>query len=490
MSRSSRGEIRVIVAEILGALGRPGPIEGPGAAASIGVFSVDSRTVEAGGGFAALVGERVDGHRYVGRAIENGAAVALVSRPVEDLATVRLNDTAPIPDPPLQIVVDDVLKALQRMANWLRVGRPDLRVVGVTGSVGKTTTKDAVAEVLGQRYATLKNAGNRNNEIGLPLTLSAMQPEHQVAVLEMGMYDLGEIALLCEIARPQVGVVTNVGPTHLERLGTIERIAQAKAELVQALPSDGIAVLNGDDERVAAMATVSQAPCVTYGLEADELVFCASDIESQGLEGITFAVREERRADLGLEGGTRSLHCRMIGEHAIWPSLAAVAVGRLLGLNWEEIERGLLAVGPGPRLVPREARAGVLVLDDSYNASPASGHAALDALAQLEGRKVAILGDMLELGALEEAGHLAVGRQCAQAADRLLAVGERARAIVRGALEAGMPEENASWVADGDEALAALDALIESGDVVLVKASRGIALERLVRHLLGEQGDA
>jgi len=480
----------VTVAEILRALGRPGPIEGPGAAALVGAFSVDSRTVVASGGFAALAGERVDGHRYVARAIENGARVALVSRPVEGPAMVQLDDKAPVPDPPLQIVVDDVLAALQRIARWLRAERPDLRVVGVTGSVGKTTTKDAIAAVLGQRYATLRNSGNRNNEIGLPLTLSEIQPEHQVAVLEMGMYDLGEIALLCDIARPQVGVVTNVGPTHLERLGTIERIAQAKAELVQALPRDGIAVLNGDDQRVAAMAAVSQAPCATYGLAAEGLTFCAMDIESHGLKGIAFTVREEPRGDLGLDGSTKRLRCRMIGEHAIWPSLAAVAVARLEGLTWEEIERGLLALGPGPRLVPRQGRDGVLVLDDSYNASPVSGHAALDALAQLEGRKVAILGDMLELGAAEEAGHLEVGRHCAQVADRLLAVGELSRGIVRGALGAGMPQERISWVADGDQALAALDALVAPGDLVLVKASRGIALESLVRHLMGEQGDA
>jgi len=229
---------------------------------------------------------------------------------------------------------------------------------------------------------------------------------------------------------------------------------------------------------------------VTYGVAAEQLTFCAADIESEGLEGIAFAVREEPRDDLDLEGGMRRLRCKMIGEHAIWPSLAAVAVGRLEGLTWNEIERGLQALGPGPRLVPRQGRDGVLILDDSYNASPASGHAALDALEQLGGRKVAILGDMLELGAAAETGHLAVGRHCAKVADWLLAVGELSRGIVRGALEAGMRQERVSWVADGGQALEAMDALIQPGDVVLVKASRGIALEGLVRHLMGAQGDA
>ena len=478
------------IGEILRALGKPGPIEGPGVAASVGAFSVDSRTVVTGGGFAALSGERTDGHSYVRRAVESGARLALVSRPVEGVPALAATAPGIVPEPPLQIIVDDVLTALQRLAQWIREQHPELCVIGVTGSVGKTTTKDAIAAVLAQRYPTLKNTGNRNNEIGLPLTLTELNAAHRVAVLEMGMYDLREIAQLCEIARPQIGVVTNVGPTHLERLGTIERIAQAKAELVQALPAGGVAVLNGDDHRVAAMAEQTSAASVTIGLAPGRHTFTAGDIEGRGIEGIAFTVTAQGRDDLGLLPTTRRLRCAMIGEHAVWTALAALAVGQLRGLTWEEIEAGLASLGAGPRLVPKEGRDGMLILDDSYNSSPTSCHAALDALAPLHGRKVVVLGDMLELGAAEQSGHLEVGRHCAAVADVLLTVGERARGIAEGALSAGMAPERIVQAADRAEALDALEGLLAPNDLILIKASRGMALEALVDHLEREKDNA
>jgi UDP-N-acetylmuramoyl-tripeptide--D-alanyl-D-alanine ligase len=252
---------------------------------------VDSRQAGPGSLFVALPGEHTDGHAYVAHAFSRGAAAALVGRPV-DAPGVLVDARQPAALPPLPagrsvcILVDDPLLALQRLAAAWRA-RFTLRVIGITGSVGKTTTKEITAAVLNQRFATLKNRGNLNNEIGLPLTVLELDEHHQRVVLEMGMYDVGEIAQLCRIAQPHVGVVTNVGPVHLERLGTVERIAQAKAELIQALPSDGVAVLNRDDALVAAMASQTHAQVFWYGLDPHADLW-ADEIEGEGLEGIRF----------------------------------------------------------------------------------------------------------------------------------------------------------------------------------------------------------
>ena len=230
---------------------------------------IDSRQAGCGALFVALRGERSDGHEYVGAAFQAGATVALVERPTAEAAVIdTVQRCAPASvEAPVMVVVPDALQALQLVARGLRLARPDLRVVGVTGSVGKTTTKEAIAFVLAQHYRTLKNAGNFNNEIGLPLTLMQLD-DHQYAVLEMGMYTLGEIRTLCALAQPQIGVVTNVGPVHLERLGSVERVADAKAELVEALPEDGVAVLNGDDPLVRGMRARTRASAVTRGRSA------------------------------------------------------------------------------------------------------------------------------------------------------------------------------------------------------------------------------
>ncbi|NLD72542.1 MAG: UDP-N-acetylmuramoyl-tripeptide--D-alanyl-D-alanine ligase, partial [Chloroflexi bacterium] len=282
-------EDRYTLRTLLTDLGLREPLAGAEVVA-LGGVAIDSRTVQAGNLFVALPGERTDGHAYVEDAFGAGAAAALVSRAVDGHPVVDVASGAR-PDAwraPIAVRVADTLSALQRAAGARRLARPDLRVVGVTGSVGKTTTKEAVSAVLAGRFATLHSAGNRNNEIGLPLTLMGLRAEHRVAVLEMGMYDLGEIATLCEIARPQVGVVTNVGPVHLERLGTMERIAQAKGELLAALPEGGVAVLNGDDPRVAAMPTPGGVHRLTYGLGAENDVR-ATRVVGEGLGGVRFA---------------------------------------------------------------------------------------------------------------------------------------------------------------------------------------------------------
>lgn len=447
---------------------------------------VDSRLAQTGDLFVALPGERTDGHFYVNAALAAGAAAALVARPIEGLLTLDLAHPEGWPtaiSAPLAVLTPDPLASLQRLAQAYRRDQPGLRVVAVTGSVGKTTAKEVIAAALASRGPLLKSEGNANNEIGLPLTLLQALPTQRLAVLEMGMYALGEIALLCEIAQPQVGVVTNVGPVHLERLGSIERIAQAKAELVQALPPDGLAILNGDDARVRAMAALTPAPSLTYGLGAENDVRALA-VEPLGLEGISLRVQVRARPDVGLAAQEMTLRSGLLGRHAALPALAAVAVALAEGLPWEEIARGLEAAGPAMRLKPYRLANDALLLDDSYNASPASAEAALDFLASLPGRRLAVLGDMLELGDYEEQGHREVGLRCAQVVDLLITVGQRARWIAQAAVEAGLPPAQVHPLVDCHQAVALLGQVMASGDVVLIKGSRGMAMEAIVQALL------
>ncbi len=480
------------LADVIGPLW-PSPLPADLLAASAGVplsaVGIDSRLATWGSLFVALRGERTDGHRYIGAAYAQGAVAALVEQPPQEAAavvdTLRATYSAPL-IPPIAVVVLDTLRALQAIARARRrIARPDLTVVGVTGSVGKTTTKEAVAAVLRQRDATLQSSGNMNNEIGLPLTLLTLCPEHRYAVLEMGMYDLGEIALLSDIAQPRVGVVTNVEPVHLERLGTIERIAQAKAELIAALPADGLAVLNGDDARVRAMSTRCAAPSLTFGLREGNTVR-AREVHRLGTAGNEYLVEVQDPARFGLEGSLARLRSPMPGRHAVWPSLAAVAVGVGLGLSWGEIRRGVAAQDISLRLVPRPGQGGITVLDDTYNSSPLSALAALDLLAELPGRHVAVLGDMLELGDYEVAGHRRVGDRAATAADHLVTVGGRAKHIAEGAIEAGMDPERVHELENNEAALQFLRDWLRQGDVVLIKGSRGMAMEQIAGPLTTE----
>jgi UDP-N-acetylmuramoyl-tripeptide--D-alanyl-D-alanine ligase len=444
----------------------------------IGEVCIDSRQARPGSLFVAFAGERVDGHAYVGDALAGGAVAALVERPVDvdGAACLGAGRAAAELALPVVIQVEDTLAALQALAGAHRRSLPDARVVAITGSVGKTTTKEAVAAVLSAAGPTLKSEGNLNNEIGLPLTLTRLTAEHRYVVLEMGMYALGEIALLCEIAAPELGVVTNVEPVHLERLGSIERIAEAKGELVRALPADGLAVLNGDDARARGMAQWAPCPTFTYGLGKGN-DFRAQDLVSLGLGGVRFAIRGP---DGGSDGGAE-IHSRALGRHQVMNALAAAAVARAEGIGWETIAGALGAMSPGLRLVPRRGAGGVQILDDSYNASPSATMGALEVLSELRGRRVAVLGDMLELGAAEEEGHRQVGRQAALCVDMLVTVGPRARIMAEEARKAGLMR---TWsLASNAEAIDLLRGELGSGDVVLVKGSRGMAMEEIVRAL-------
>ncbi len=435
---------------------------------------VDSRLAQEGSLFVALRGERDDGHNYVGHAFQQGAMGALVEKEIEGYPLITRPSSLPeAPSEPFCFLVKESLSALQDLAAYWR-RRFDLRVIGVTGSIGKTTTKEVIWSVLRKAFRTLKSEANYNNEIGLPLALLNLEEGHEKVVLEMGMYGLGEIARLAEISQPQVGVVTNVSHSHLERLGSLAKIAQAKAELVEALPPEGVAILNGDDRRVRAMAKKTEAQPLFYGLNPHCDIW-ASHIESRGLEGIRFR----------LHHGEETLYVKipLLGRHSVHVALAAAAVGVVEGEAWDQIVAGLQDTVAQLHLIATPGLKGSTIIDDSYNASPASTLAALNLLSELAGRKIAVLGDMLELGSFEERGHRLVGRRAAEIVDKLVTVGERACTIAQEALASGMDKGDVFSLEENEEAVKLLRTLIEEGDLILIKGSRGMEMEKIVAKL-------
>lgn len=448
---------------------------------------VDSRQAIPGSMFIAMPGERHDGHDFVGDAFQRGARYALIQQEIETQSTVLdLRDRANTyqvakaianigPSTPICLLVEDSLVALQQIARFWR-RQNDLRVIGITGSVGKSTTKEVVAEVLNQRYQTLKNPGNLNNEIGLPLTILGMGKGHERAVLEMGFYVPGEIQFLCDIAQPHVGVVTIIGTVHAERAGSIEAIALGKAELVEALPPgpQGVAILNNDDPLVRKMAEKTQAKVYFYGLSPQADIW-ADGIEGLGLEGIRF--------QLHFRNETLHLRVPMIGRHSVHTALRAAAVGLVEGLNWQEIVDGLRSERVQLRLVAVNSTCGALILDDTYNASPDSTLAALNLLEELDGRKVAILGGMLELGPYEKHGHEIVGYRAAQVVDELITVGELGLMISAAARRAGLPEDRIFELENSAETIVFIEPRLCEGDVVLIKGSHALRMDQIVAAL-------
>ena len=488
----------MILADIWRALVADDPaLLGPLAEAAITTTVVNSRAAEPGSLFVALRGERTDGNLYVADAFTHGAVAAIAEARAVELnppgarVQVGAGDFSLHGSPmlPFIFVVPDSLAALQRLAGYWR-DQSSAVAVGITGSVGKTTTKEIVANVLAQRYVTLWSEGNLNNEIGLPLTLLRLTRGHQRIVAEMGMYALGEITRLCELVRPRIGVVTNVGPTHLERLGSIERIAQAKSELPRALPpaeEGGVAILNADDPLVRAMAGLTRARVFTYGLNPEAHLW-ADEIESSGLEGIHFRCHY----------GGEAFHVRlpMLGRHSVHAALRSAAVGLADGLSWTEILTGLQVLRGQLRLMVVPGLRNTTLIDDTYNASPDSMLAALNLLGEIANtshRAVAVLGDMYELGSYEETGHRLVGGRAAQIVAKLIAVGPRARWIADEALAEGMSTADVHPVENNADAIAVLQGLMRPGDVVLVKGSRAGEMESIVdalsrRQLIGLEG--
>jgi UDP-N-acetylmuramoyl-tripeptide--D-alanyl-D-alanine ligase len=431
----------------------------PGTVVS-GAVEYDSRRVAPGGLFLALPGEHVDGHDYVAGAIERGAVAALVTRPVD----------AP------RIEVADGIAAITALAAAVARQLP-AEVVGITGSSGKTSTKDMLAAVLPRGGPTIAPAGSANNELGHPYTVLQADAATRFLVLELGARGIGHIRHLARIAPPRIGVVLNIGTAHLGEFGTREAIAQAKGELVEELPPDGVAVLNADDPLVRAMATRTRARVVTFG-QADEADVRADAVTVNDLGRAAFTIHTgDASARIGL---------RLVGAHQVANALAATAAGLAAGLDLDEIADALTAAVPASRwrMELTERADGVLVINDAYNANPESMRAALTALASIArargARSFAVLGPMAELGPSGPDEHDAIGRLAAQlAVSRVIAVGAAARAIERGAALEGSGNGEAGWVPDADAAVAALRAELRAGDVVLVKASRAASLERV-----------
>jgi UDP-N-acetylmuramoyl-tripeptide--D-alanyl-D-alanine ligase len=443
----------------------------PGAVVSAPV-EFDSRKLAPNGLFLALPGQRVDGHDFAAAAITAGAVAVIASREL---------------DVPC-IVVGDGRAALAALAAALSRRLPGLTIVGITGSSGKTSTKDLVAGLLAELGPTVAPPGSFNNELGHPYTVCLATSETRYLVLETSARGLGHIRYLTEIAPPRIGVVLNVGSAHLGEFGSQAAIAQAKGELVEALPSTGLAVLNADDPLVLAMSARTRARIVTVGQRAD------ADVRAEDVR-----LDESARAAFGLRTttATRPVALQLVGAHQVGNALAAAAVALECGMPLDDVARCLSQARPVSRWRMEVTRTGDLtVINDAYNANPESMAAALRSLAAMRqaadgrsGRSWAVLGQMAELGAETDARHEAVGRLVAQLGiARLLVVGEAARPILRGAHLEGSWTGQSSWVPDPVAATAALRGQLRPGDVVLVKASRAASLERVAAELTDDQG--
>jgi UDP-N-acetylmuramoyl-tripeptide--D-alanyl-D-alanine ligase len=432
-----------------------------------GVFT-DTRHPLPEGLFVALRGERFDGHDFVAEAAVRGAAGAVIM----ESEAQRLKDTIEKGDFFL-IAVSDTLVALQGLARGHR-RRFNGPVIGVTGSNGKTTTKEMIAACLGTEVNVLATYRTLNNEIGVPLTLLALEPQHRICVVEMATRGLGQIAQLAAIAEPNLAVVTNVGPVHLATLGNLDNVARAKAELVSALPASGVAVLNADDSRVLAMQRLTKARVVTYGLGPE------ADV------GATKVVQDERSVRFELRIGSGQVvdevTVSLPGIHNVSNALAALATGWVCGYDPARAAEALAQLRAAPqRLEITDLPGDILLINDSYNASPLSMRAAIEVLERSPGeRRIAVLGDMLELGEQNEHYHREIGQLAAAAGvDLLICIGQAAHFIAAGAKEAGMCSDSVSWYGDAQVAAEAVQSWLREGDSVLVKASRGLRLERV-----------
>ena len=429
----------------------------------LGRVETDSRTIHEGSLFIPLSGERFDGHAYIASALEGGAAACFTQRERESYLPGKC-----------YIKVEHTQRALRELAKYYKK-KFEIPVVAVTGSVGKTTTKDMVAAVLGQKYQVLKTEGNFNNELGLPLTLFRLNRQHEICVLEMGMNHFGEISYLVHLAPPDVAVITNIGDAHIENLGSRQGILKAKSEIFETMDPTGLAVLNGDDPLLRPLA--GELPTQTVLCGADhQPPYEALEIHSQGAKGLQLTVKTPH--------ATFPVTVPAPGEHMIYPVLMACAIGERFGLTPEQMQAGVAS------FVPTKMRMNVLhqgdltILDDGYNANPQSMKAALEILSQTEGSyRAAVLGDMFELGELGPELHRSMGEWAASLGniDGLLAVGDLAWNIYDAARENGM--EGVFYAKDRATAKALLPNFIRPGGVILVKASRGMAFEEITREI-------
>ncbi len=432
--------------------------------------SIDSREVMPGDIFIPIIGKNNDGHNFIEEAVNNGADAVIVDRAVKSYPHLAI------------ILVKDTTRALQDLAHYYRMRFFDLKVIGVTGSAGKTTSKDMIAAVIAERYDILKTGGNYNNHIGLPLTLFKLSGKEDFAVLEMGMSGLGEIKLLSNIAFPKYGVVTNVGPAHLKQLGSVTKVAEAKSELIESLPKDGTAFLNYDDNNTRKMAENFPGRTVFFGFQA------GADYQAVKSEYIT---EESRHYFTVLNSNKKyDFYLRKPGQHNIYNALPAVAIGFEMGLNKEEIQNGLDRIKYSSlRMDIFELENKSIIINDTYNANPLSMRAALDVLSDLNGRrKIAVLGGMLELGERKSSAHFKIGDYLYQQDyDILLTVGQPANIIAEGAINAGMNEDDVILCSGNREAAENLLHIISADDLILIKGSRANKMEEIVEILRGQE---
>jgi UDP-N-acetylmuramoyl-tripeptide--D-alanyl-D-alanine ligase len=418
-------------------------------------WSIDTRSLTPGDVFFAIRGDRFDGHAFTKTALERGALAAVVSETSEERPLLKVADT---------------LEALQRLSQWARRrwGKP---VVAITGSAGKTSTKDIVSEMLAVRFRVGKTTGNLNNHIGLPLTLLRIPDDAEVAVVEMGMNHAGEIRQLAALAEPQFGLVTNVGYAHVESFDSIEGVAAAKRELIESLPPAGVAILNADDELVRKFREVHAGRTLTYGFAGDADIR-ATDVEMHA-ERVAFTV-----------DGIR-FHARLTGRHSISNVLAGLAVASLFGVAFSELTGVVAGLAPGKMRGERSQWRGVTILNDSYNSNPEAARRMIDVLAsETAVRKIAVLGEMLELGSMSETLHRELGRYAARAGvNALVGIRGAAASLVDEARRAGMPESDAYFFDDPDSAGEFLSRWVRPGDVILFKGSRGTQVERALAKM-------
>lgn len=437
-------------------------------ASIFGGVTTDTRKVEEGMLFVALKGEKFDGHDFIAEAAKKGAIGAIVNK---DYDVSRLEDVE------IDILaVNDTLKAYQDLAKLWR-SKFSIPVIGITGSNGKTTTKDLTAAVLSGKWNVLKTQANFNNEIGLPMTLLQLNKSYDVAVVEMGMRGLGQIKLLTDIAKPTIGVITNVGETHMELLGSIENIAKAKSEMAQAIEIDGKVVLNADDEHVAKMHEVTKARPIYFGINH------AADVKAFNVKTVG-----EGKTEFDAFIGENMAHftLNMLGIHNVYNCLAALAVGYACGLTIEEMQKGLASFKPTAMRFEYKKVGDFNVINDAYNASPMSTKAALSNLAKVtDGRKILVMGDMFELGSVEVKAHEDIAVQAKEAGVSIIVTrGTLTQNTARKAREIGIPE--VYECANHEEAVAILKKVLQKDDTVLFKGSHGMHMEKIIELLENE----
>ena len=425
----------------------------------------DSRKVRSGDLFVALKGAKADGHDFAETAINHGAVAALVSRPISEKLP--------------SIEVEDTLRAYGEIAAGYRK-LTGVKVVGITGSVGKTTTKEMTASVLEAAYHTAKTEGNHNNNLGLPMTIMDMPENTEVAVLEMGMNHSGEMEYLSDIARPDLAIITNIGTMHIEHLGTREGILQAKLEIMRGMPDDGAGVFNGDEPLLWNIRAIGKNKKYYSGIEKHACDVTATDIVELD-DGVRFVVH-------GF-GQQFELFVPMLGRHAVYNALAATTVGLLLGVKPEQIQARFSSFHNTGMRQKIYVKNGVTIIEDCYNAGPESTEAALDVLAGIktDGRRIAVLGDMLELGNRSAAEHYRIGRLAVGKADLLLTYGEHSVRTLTGAITGGMNPKNTDHFDTPEDMAHMLKMRVSEGDVVLFKGSRGMRMEKVLQLFLDDK---